>query len=121
MVLAIQYVVDPYLPEEFNTLYQSIVSEDGKWRFPKGAFVEGPPDGWDIEFTAPNRYTLAHYLNSPVSIQITLRNVGAQYNIVDLHSNFVTIDTFDAEGKPAPTEWKFALRKVHLISPEASA
>lgn len=124
MVLAVQYVVDPSLPDEFYPLYQSMVAENGTWRFPTalaGPSIDGPPPGWDIDFTAPNRYTLAHYLSAPVSIQIVLSKVGYSYKFVEFHPNFITIDTFDAEGNPAPVEWKFLLRQVHLLTTEASA
>lgn len=119
MVLGIGFSRTPVMPTRLQKLYQGIISAEGKWVMPKGSAalkIESMPEGWELDFKAPNKYTIAHkFGDRNVSIQTYMRDPSTSLKITELSDNAVTLETFGADGEPAPQEFKFALRQLHLV------
>ena len=119
MVLSISYNNNPSLPEDIGTLYQCSVSADGKFQIPSSAsnvYLSGMPIDWVMSMTNINRYQMIHNLNTiDVVIQITLRDPTYKYEILDIAPNSITIETLNADGHPAPMDWKYQLRKQNVV------
>jgi len=113
MVFSTKFGLRPVAPAGLNKLYQGIIAADGKWKTPSGPTIELYPT-WKSEFQAPNIYRITYDIGSrAVSIQIDMLNPLYKHSITAIDETGFTVETRDADGNPAPCEWKFKLRKTH--------